>query len=258
MKLEKKRYDEIVILKFTGELEAFNLPGFTERMERWIQSGDVRFVFDVRLLTFLNSSAFGYILRLRKVLAEKGGGLVLARPSKFVRKTIKTYGVEGILPLAETVEDAILHFKKGADVAQLALEGTESDEALQGEVPVIFRLRAEEGADEAPNQVGRIVSLYEDGILFHYEAASNLDPVELNVGVGTLLKLKFRQPFVVKDRYFEMDARVREVGVFEDAGNENRVLAVRVDWEEISDQDRQDLERFIRDQAEWRREVQGA
>ena len=33
MKLEKKRYEDIIILRFVGEFDTFNLPLFSERME---------------------------------------------------------------------------------------------------------------------------------------------------------------------------------------------------------------------------------
>ena len=33
MKLEKHRYDDVIILKFTGEFDTFNLPGFSERID---------------------------------------------------------------------------------------------------------------------------------------------------------------------------------------------------------------------------------
>ena len=65
MKLEKKRYEDIVILKFVGEFDTFNLPMFGERVDRMIDGGDILLVLDVRLLTFINSTALGYLSRCR-------------------------------------------------------------------------------------------------------------------------------------------------------------------------------------------------
>ena len=257
MKLEKKRYDDIVILSFTGELDTFNLPTLTERMEQWIASGDRKFVFDVRLLTFLNSSAFGYIMNLNRTLADQGGELAIARPSKFMRKTVKTYGVEDYLPLYASVEDAIAHIKHMQHATVVEPESTEVEPELQGEVKLIFRAELE-GDQQPPNKIGRVVSLYEDGLLFHYDAKSDLDPAALDLSVGTVLKLKFRQPFLEKGRFFTMTGKVEAVDVFaesEDGGP--RTLAVRTVWEEISDADRKALEDFVRlrDQSKWREDL---
>ncbi len=252
MKLEKKRYDDIVILSFTGELDTFNLPTLTEHMEQWVGSGDRKFIFDTRLLTFVNSSAFGYIMNLNRTLAEKNGELVLARPSKFIRKIVKMYGVEDYLPLYASVEDAIAHLKNVANPALVEPELESNEPDLQGEVKLIFRAEVE-GDEQPPNKVGRIVSLYNDGLLFHYDAKSGLDPAALDLSSGTVLKLKFRQPFLEKGRYFTMTGKVSGVDVFSEAEDEGpRTLAVRTIWEEISDEDRQALARFVQDQEKWR------
>lgn len=254
MKLDKKRYEDIVILSFTGELDTFNLPTLTEKMEEWIANGDTKFIFDTRLLTFVNSSAFGYIMNLSRNLADKGGELALARPSKFIRKIVKMYGVEDYLPLYATVEDAIAHMKDVANPALVEPEPAPEEPALQGEVKLIFRAELE-GDAQPPNKVGRVVSLYRDGLLFHYDAKNDLDPAALDLSTGTVLKLKFRQPFLEKGRYFTMTGKVSGVEVFQESEDEGpRTLAVRTVWEEISDEDREALGRFVEDQEKWRQD----
>ena len=66
MKLEKKRFADVVLLKFVGEFDTFNLPMFSERVDRMLNAGDVFYVLDVRLLTFINSSALGYLIKMSK------------------------------------------------------------------------------------------------------------------------------------------------------------------------------------------------
>ena len=77
MKLEKFRYTEgdvsVVVLKFTGEFDTFNLPAFSERIDRIISLGDTRLVLDLHLLTFINSAALGYMIKTHKGVAAKGG-----------------------------------------------------------------------------------------------------------------------------------------------------------------------------------------
>ena len=255
MKLEKKRYKDIVILKFTGELESVNLPEFTEHMQGWMDGGDNKFILDTRLLTFINSSAFGYLMKLRSELDKEGGALVIARPSKFIRKTLVTYGVEDIFPPFETEEDAIMHLSKGAEPVLTDLEPAQAEPQLQGEVNVLFRPRVESG-EQPPNQVGRIVSLYEDGIGFHFETKAELDPVALDLTPGTVLKLKFKIPFIRKDRYFEVDGKVSRTEIVErDEDTGRQTLLVRTEYEDIADEDRDDISGLVKLQDEWRKEV---
>jgi anti-anti-sigma factor len=259
MKLEKLRYDEVVILKFTGEFDTFNLPAFSERIDRMIQQGDVHLVLDLHLLKFINSAALGYLIKTSKAVKEKGGELVLARPSKFLRKTLITLGLDGVFKIFETVHDGITHFKRGESIGQLKLEGGDYDESLTGSVPILFRLSTPGSKDASPpNQVGRIVTLYEDGLLFRYEPAKQggKDPVAKSLTEGARLKLKFRQPFAVKDYFFEMDAQILQVShMFGLEEEDEGVITVKVRYEKIKDEDRKHLEQFVRDQEMWKAEL---
>jgi anti-anti-sigma factor len=263
MKLEKFRYDDaevnVVILKFTGEFDTFNLPGFSERIDRMIALGDVKMVLDLHLLKFINSAALGYLIKTHKAVKEKGGEMVLARPSKFLKKTLVTLGLDGVFKIFDTVENAISHFKNGKAVGQIKLEGAEHDESLTGAVPILFRTRTPGPDTQPPNQVGRIVTLYEDGLLFRYEpqkGAKGADPVKGALKEGSKLKLKFRQPFVLKDYYFEMDADIVQVSqMFGVEDQDEGILTVKVRYDKVKDEDRRHLEQFWRDQDDWKSEL---
>lgn len=258
MKLEKHRYEDVVILKFTGEFDTFNLPGFSERIDRMIAGGDDRLVLDLHLLKFINSAALGYLIKTSKKVKSTDGGVVLARPSKFIRKTLATLGLDDVFKMFESVEAAVQHFRTGEDVGQISLDGGEYDEALTGSVPILFRPMSDGDGDAAPNQVGRIVTLYEDGLLFRYEPdhEKGQDPVEKFLVAGQALKLKFRQPFAVKEYYFEMSGNVVEVNKMSAGEDEDGAVdAIRVRYDEIKDSDREHLEQFVRDQETWKGEL---
>ena len=258
MKLEKHRYEDVVILKFTGEFDTFNLPAFSERIDRMIGGGDTQMVFDLRLLKFINSAALGYLIKTSKRLQADGGEMVLARPSKFVKKTLSTLGLDDVFKMFESVEAGVKHFITGEDVGEIKLEGGEYDEALTGSVPLLFKPIGNAEAEALPNQVGRIVTLYEDGLLFRYEPTEGgaPDPVEPYLKAGQAMKLKFRQPFAVKEYYFEMGSEIVEVSRMT-AGDDDdtSVDAVRVRYGKIKDDDRKHLEQFVRDQESWKSEI---
>jgi len=258
MKLEKHRYENVVILRFTGEFDTFNLPGFSERINRMIESGDCRMVMDLHLLKFINSAELGYLIKTSKALESKGGAMVLARPSKFIKKTLTTLGLDSVFVIFESVEAGVKHFLTGEDVGQIQLEGGEYDESLTGSVPIIFRPLGGEG-EAVPNQVGRIVTLYEDGLLFRYEPdEKGSDPVEQFLQAGQSLKLKFRQPFAVKEYYFEMSGQVVEVSKMSGGDDDDSAVdAVRIRYDHIKEDDRTHLEQFVRDQESWKAELPG-
>lgn len=255
MKLEKHRYDDIVILKFTGEFDTFNLPGFSERIDKMISQGDTLLILDLHLLKFINSAALGYLIKTSKAVKEKNGEMVMARPSKFTKRTLSTLGLDGVFSVFGSVEDAIQHFKKDEEVGQINLKSGEYDESLTGAVPILFRPAEGAGTAAPPNQVGRIVTLYDDGLLFRYELGdAKADPVRAYMRAGTSLKLKFRQPFAVKDYYFEMSADITQVDEL-GSGDDDSVIAVKVRYGDIKNEDREHLEQFVRDQDAWKDEL---
>ena len=254
MNLAKRRYDDVVILKFTGEFDAFNLPTFSAKIDAMTQAGDRQLVLDLHLLKFINSAALGYLIKTSKRLKDEGGGLVIARPSKFITKTLATLGLDTVFTAYLTVEDAIIHFKKGENVGKIDLSEAEQDETLKGAVPLLFRRDGGDGLP--PNQVGRIVTLYEDGLLFRYEPSTKggKDPVEADLVTGAKLKIKFRQPFAVKDQFFEMAAVITQsskMSGLTDGVNEP-VMTVRVRYEKIKDEDRKHLTQLVRDLDSWK------
>jgi anti-anti-sigma factor len=252
MKLEKKRYDDVVILKFAGEFDAFNLPTFSQRIDAMIDAGDRSLVLDLHLLKFINSAALGSLIKTSRRVKDLDGEMVLARPSRFIRKTLATLGLESVFSIYESVEDAILHFKKGEKIGQLRLDDAETDEALTGAVPILFRKDTKEDAAAPPNQVGRILSLYEDGLLFRYEPeAKGPDPVAADLVEGSRLKLKFRQPFAIKDHYFEMTGTVAQTT----KGDADGSITVRTKYDRIKDEDRKHLQQFVRDLDSWKAEI---
>ena len=172
-----------------------------------------------------------------------------------MRRTLVTLGLDQVFPVYESDADALVHLKRGADLGKVDLEGTEQDESLHGEMPILF-YKAVTAGEAPPNQVGRIVSLYQDGLTFRYEPAAEGDPAEAYLDTDTVLRMKFRLPFALKDHYFEMDAAVQDVSMVEefDEGG-SRVLTIRVIYRDLKDADKQTLSQFVQDQQMWRGEV---
>jgi anti-sigma B factor antagonist len=255
MKLEKRRYDDVVILKFAGEFDGTNLPTFAGRIDQMIEAGDRQLVLDVLALKFINSSALGYLVKTSKRVKEQHGEMVLARPSRFLSKTLATLGLDTAFLAFKTVEDAIIHFKKGETVGTIDLSKSETDESLTGAVPLLFRKDDGKVSKDVPNQVGRIVTLYEDGLLFRYDPApTGKDPIEADLAVGGKLKIKFRQPFAVKEYFFEMGGTIAESKKGAVDGDP-KALAVRVRYDKIADADRKALQQFVRDLESWKAEL---
>ena len=113
MKIERKTAGNVTILAFIGEFDAFSLPQVGETVETLTQRC-TQVVFNLRLLTFSDSSALGYLIRTAKRLKELDGELVLSEPSKRFQTTIKTLGIDKILKVFPSDEEAVRHLNEVA------------------------------------------------------------------------------------------------------------------------------------------------
>jgi len=262
MKVERKRWDDVTILNFIGEFDAFNLPSFSEKIDGMIEQGDTKMLFNLRLLTFINSSALGYLLKVKKRCQELGGDLVLVQPSKFIKKTLLTLGLQEVFGIYDSDEDGVLSFQQ--DVVTMKLGGKDAavDEKLAGTNAIMFRVVDEEGNDLFGHnpQIGRITSLEDGTVHFKWQVPApgprHLVPISTEnfssaVHPGTRMKAKFRQPFARKSHYFDIGGLVSRVtsGQNEEGATEAQVS---MDWQEVSDDDRAALSGYIADMKKFK------
>jgi anti-sigma B factor antagonist len=242
MKIERKTAGNVTILGFIGEFDAFNLNTISEKLDTLIEKGRTQLVFNLRLLKFINSSALGYLIKTSKRLKELDGELVLSDPSKFFQSTISTLGIDQIFKIFSTDQEAVKYFHDAGGEVQKTFDGIPVDEKLLGSTSIFFRLLDE----PAVMGMGKILSIYEDGPTFKYPIDPDkvkIDPDELTIGRG--LWIKFRQPFLQKERFFEMNVEIVmavELDDFEGAAK------YRLRYTKIEDKDRKILEQFVRDQ----------
>lgn len=242
MKIERKTVGDVTLLAFTGEFDAFNLPTISEKLDNLIQTGVKKLVFNLRLLKFINSSALGYLIKTHKRLKEIDGELVLSEPSKFFQSTITTLGIDQIFKIFPVDEEAIKYFHDESGQQQKEFSGIPVDEKLLGSTTMFFRLLDEPSV----MAVGKILSIYEDGPTFKYPSDPNkvkIDPDELTIGRG--LWIKFRQPFLEKERFFEMEA---EIVMAVDLDDTEGAAKYRLRYTKADDKDRTMLEQFVKDQ----------
>ena len=262
MKLDIEEAAGVTIVKFDGEFDAFNLAPTAKEIDGVIDGGATKLVFELSKLSFINSSALGYLIKVRKKAQAAGGDVVLAKPSNFFRKTLVTLGLDKVIPVYESDEDGIRHYtsKISAPGADL---GDEVDSTLTGANAIMFSLVP---SITSKRFIGRISSLYSNGLKFRWEipgwtrdfrpplSTANFDK---EIHPGRHMRIKFRQPFMVQGHYFEMDASLalvtRDV---RDDGKDEALFTIK--YHDAKPEDLEMLKRFVDDMAELRAEIDQA
>ena len=205
--------DDHVVLHLRGEFDTFYCHLLEEEIAAIQKNGIHQAVLNLRLVKFINSTALGAIIKASKALGKEGGKLVIARPSAFCRDIIEKVGLDRVVPVADSDEDAIHMLKEGLDtVAPNASQAAEQDPSS-----VIFRLVdserlrhfVEQAAAKNPLHghafgenwagIGRMSGLDGDGLRFTWNGGqTDLSAFDMGqmLAVGTELLVKFRLPLL--------------------------------------------------------------
>ena len=96
-----------VVIPLHGILMATDMERLNRLFDQLLGEGISRFVMDARSLQLLQSPVIGAILRLTKTAKERGGGVYLVKPTDRVRLILDTTRVTNLVPISETVEEAV-------------------------------------------------------------------------------------------------------------------------------------------------------
>ena len=228
MHISVEHGDNFATIHLRGEFDTYYCKHLAEQIDALVASGVTHVVLNLRLVKFINSTALGAIIKSSKLLASKGGKLVIARPSAFCRDIIVKVGVDRVVPIFDDDDAAAEGLFTAAKAKPKAPAAAGDDESSVLFAPTdaariehflsSSRLFKAPGTAPAPSSttwqgVGRMASLDERGLRFTWNGGdTGLDAFAMGqlLSIGTELKIKFRLP-LFKQGYCEATASVAEV-----------------------------------------------
>jgi anti-sigma B factor antagonist len=105
--------NSVQVLASPKHLTRETLDAFKAEVDRFIDADGPGVVFDMAGTEFLNSTGLGYIVNVGKTLSERGRRLALARPTPAVERLIRMVGLDEMLNLRRTLEDATAYVQDG-------------------------------------------------------------------------------------------------------------------------------------------------
>lgn len=232
MHINVDHHDRHAVLHLRGEFDTFYVSAFQEEVDGLASAGVHNAVLNLRMVKFINSTALGAIIKASKTLGAGGGRLVISRPSPFCRNIIEKVGLDRVVPIFDTDEEAARNLLEGAGepTPDKGGDGPEEDQSsvLFGPTDpsrVEHFLSSSERVKETVNPihghafgsnwtgVGRMASLDENGLRFNWNGGdTGLEPFAMGqfLAMGTELKVKFRLP-LFKKGYCESIGEVSEL-----------------------------------------------
>ena len=129
--------EDFTLLHLRGEFDTFYCPMLQKEIDGLISAGVTRIAINLRLVKFINSTALGAIIKAARILGANDGKLVISRPSPFCREIIEKVGLDRVVPIYDTDEDA------GRALVEDHTAPAREDEpsVLEDESAVLFSLR---------------------------------------------------------------------------------------------------------------------
>lgn len=96
------------VLALNGEVDVFSSERFRDVLAE--ACADERQVcIDLNDVPFVDTTALAALLRARRILRDQGGMLVLARANDTVSRVIRQAGLDALMPLFDTLDEAFAH-----------------------------------------------------------------------------------------------------------------------------------------------------
>jgi anti-sigma B factor antagonist len=108
------------VVTVRGEIDLFTAPEFKGLIHEAIEAGRDLVVVDLTGTTFIDSSSLGVLISAHRRLQMRGGRLVVACDVASVLSTFKITGLDGVLEMTRSREDALASGKAGASAREAA------------------------------------------------------------------------------------------------------------------------------------------
>lgn len=250
MKIDKSLLDDYAILTLKGEFDTFYCPMLQQEVEDLVDKGIAHLILDMRMVKFINSTALGAIIKAHKRCRAEAGDLVLSQPSSFVRDVVRKVGIDKLVMMYETENEATKAIIKHLNQRELAGEAPVD----QAKVLVTFD-------DDVRNQmiggkkalVGVMANVDGNKISFHYSGQKlgiSADQSRQLFFKDSEINLKF-QVKMIKRSFFEVTGKVSTTEAMEGG------VRVEAKIVKISESDRSALGQFADDMAFLKHQLPG-
>jgi anti-anti-sigma factor len=261
--------EDHAVLHLRGEFDTYYVPVLQQEIDALIKAGVVHAILDLRFVKFINSTALGAIIKASKLLHAKGGRLVIAHPSVFCRDIIEKVGLDRVVNVFDTTEDAAASLADGRQSKPHGHEGIEENPSTVLFAPVDhsrtehFFTEAKRSTKEPAGKeklaagwsgAGRMAALDAKGLRFTWSGGNTgLSPFAMGqlLALGTEWRVKFRLPLLQRG-YCEAVCTISEVEERPDG------VKVAATFKSIDDRTRDAIRQYATDMAFLKDELRKA
>jgi len=124
LKIKLQKVNEVeggLVLYLTGYIDTYNSNYFQKRVQKAIEAGYTRLVFQCGGLNYVSSTGIGSFTAFLKAVKPRGGDLVLLEIQPKVYEVFQLLGFSQFFNIKDSLEDSINFFRKGTTTEAVSL-----------------------------------------------------------------------------------------------------------------------------------------
>jgi anti-anti-sigma factor len=111
MQIATRREGDVLVVALSGDFGTEEVASLNAVLEPAVAGGSRRIVFDLTEVVFMNSTAVGAVLNLKRRVAPLGGAVAVANAVGPVQKVWAVLGLDPSIPLCGSVADALARIR---------------------------------------------------------------------------------------------------------------------------------------------------
>jgi anti-anti-sigma factor len=114
MQIERSLVQDAVVVRLEGRFEFGTRNEYKRLIGQIVQEGFRRLIVNLEGVTFLDSSALGLLLLTDQNFKLKKGTFSLVKPTGYVRQVIELANLPRVIPIFDSIEEAISNCSEGS------------------------------------------------------------------------------------------------------------------------------------------------
>lgn len=105
-----QNHNNVDIIEIIGDLKVFDLADYTTFFEEFLSKGHHRIIIDFSKISYIDSTAIGLLVNIKRNAEEQGGNLVISCVNDDVMNVFSITGIDKFIDIYDTVDKAKRHF----------------------------------------------------------------------------------------------------------------------------------------------------
>ncbi len=110
MDLSEKKAGEVIVLAFSGRLDAYSAGDVEKKLDTLIESGQVKLVLNLEKMEYISSSGLRVFLAQLKKVRKQQGDIKLAYMKPYIKEVFDIAGFTQLFSIFESEDPAINNF----------------------------------------------------------------------------------------------------------------------------------------------------